>query len=97
MDIYLKGSCISTVPLSCGKHRVSDSTVLGNRPDRVLHDKKEETYSLIDMVYQKIQTLTEKKLEKLAIKIGGQQDEESEEKIVPILTGALRKIRKRLD
>jgi hypothetical protein len=29
---------------------ITDRRVLANRPDRVLHDKKEETYSLIYMV-----------------------------------------------
>ena len=43
---------------------IVDRTILANRPDIVLNDKREETCLLVDMATPMIQTLTKKETEK---------------------------------
>jgi hypothetical protein len=49
MNIYLKGLYAAGTTIMCDVPSVADGTVLANRPDTVLHGKKEKTCLLIDV------------------------------------------------
>jgi hypothetical protein len=66
MNIYLKGSLMSTVPLLCGTYQLSQiEQSLINRPDIVLDDRKEETCLLIGIAIPDDSNVNTEETEKL--------------------------------
>jgi hypothetical protein len=80
---------------------ITDLTVLANRPDTVLYDNKEKTCPLIDIAIPDNPNINTKEAEKLSkykvLEIEVSRLWEVRTKTVPVITGALRTIKKGSD
>ena len=84
------------VPLLCGSKRLSQTKQSANRPDTVLHDRKEETCRPIDIAVPDEGNWKTRQVKRPADR--GQQDvEKVRTKIVPVINGASRTVKKGLD